>query len=276
MLPLQQRYMGPMPVPPTEPVPGLPKALTPAQIVAGLLVGAICIVIVCVIAARSGHAPAATPDPSTASAAPSATAAPLLDARAARVEKVRAWTPAQRAAWVKHCIGTPCKDDEVLDIVHAGADPDEVHALSLLGLVGSIRQEAQLATDGALSTPAIQGILDAYRGAPDVPMTLLEHTTRTAAMKEIDAHRGSFISVTGTVVQVQRDGQLFWSTLMDDTGAFSYLITPFDADGVEVHGWATFEGVVVQRYTYANAIGGGTESLAVVGQFKGKLRRLLK
>jgi len=60
-----------------------------------------------------------------------------------------------------------------------------------------------------------------------------------------------------------------------DSGAIVYAITPLDADGVDEGKQATIEGLVVQRYTYPNAVGGATQSLVIVGRFAGKGRRVL-
>ena len=42
-------------------------------------------------------------------------------------------------------------------------------------------------------------------------------------MKDIISERGKFLTVTGKVVKIQRDGDVFWSFLTDDSGNTSYL-----------------------------------------------------
>lgn len=223
-------------------------------------------------ACKSGHDVA--PDLSPSIAPVAVAVDPTESARQHRVGKIRGWTPAQRLAWVKHCLPLDCGDDEIVDVVHAGATVEEQSALGEVGFVRSIALFAAGARDGdVLSEGPITSILDVYRADPDVPVALLPHATRAAAMKDMVTGRGRFVSVSGTVLQIQREGSVFWSTFTEDTGSPCYLITALDAEGVDEGKRATFEGVVVQRYSYANTIGGAAQSLLLVGKFAGKARR---
>jgi hypothetical protein len=231
------------------------------------------VLIAALVACKSSHDAGAGPEPSAAaSIAPSVD--PTAAARAQRVDKIKTWTPAQRMTWVKHCLSQPCADDEVIDVTSAAATTDEIAALGHVGYARIVAHFAALGVDGdTLSDSAIQGILQTYRTDPAVGISLLPHTTRGAAMKDIVSERGKYLTVSGTVLQIQRDGDAFWATLFDDAGNANYLITALDADGVDEHTRASFEGVAVQRYTYSNTIGGATQSLLVVGAFMGKVPR---
>jgi hypothetical protein len=218
----------------------------------------------------------ASADPAMPATTNMAAIDPVAQARAARVEKVRAWAPSQRLAWLKHCLPTACDDDEFTDVVKGGVTPDELRSLSEIGFARAIALFAAGAADGSdLSATAIGNILKVYRTDPDVPVSLLPHTTRAAAMKDIVSHRGNFVAVAGTVLQVRREGDLFWSTMTADEGEPCYLITALDTEGVEVGGYARFEGAAVQRYGYANEVGGSVTSLVIVGRFSGKTRQLV-
>jgi hypothetical protein len=191
---------------------------------------------------------------------------PTEAAHARRVESVKAWTPAQRMAWVKHCLPAACANDEVADVAAAGGSVDEIAALGHVGYARLIAMDAATGHDGdEVSATAVNGILDVYRHDPDAETSALPHTTRANAMKDIVSERGKFLTVTGNIVKIQRDGDVFWSILTDDSGNPCYLFTALDADGVDEDKRATFEGVAVQRWKGETA-----QFLLAVGRFSGK------
>lgn len=96
----------------------------------------------------------------------------------------------------------------------------------------------------------------------------LPTTSRGSAMKDPESQRGKVIMVSGHVVQIHREGSIFWGTIMTDNFNAFYYITPFGTGQIEEGTFATFRGIFVQEYDYPNVSGGETQAAALVGAFE--------
>jgi len=130
---------------------------------------------------------------------PGPSADPLASARAKRVESIRAWTPAQRIAWVRHCLAVPCKENEISDIVAAAGSDDEIATLKHLGAARIAVDAAKSAEDGTDLSPAVASVSDDYRFDPDLAASQAPHTSsRSAASLRRSPETCFRSSVTGT------------------------------------------------------------------------------
>jgi hypothetical protein len=97
----------------------------------------------------------------------------------------------------------------------------------------------------------------------------LPKTTRAEFAKDPAAERGKVLKVSGTIVQIQREGPLFVGILSDDLRFVSFF-TPGRTAGIVDGSTASFVGVAMQKFSYTNAVGGQTEAVLVVGRFVGQ------
>lgn len=91
------------------------------------------------------------------------------------------------------------------------------------------------------------------------------------AMKDPGLERGKALSVSGLIIQIRKEGPFFAGQMCAGTcSKIVYFVTPGKTTGLVEQKRATFSGIVTQRYTYANAAGGATHSILLVGYFDGQ------
>jgi hypothetical protein len=92
------------------------------------------------------------------------------------------------------------------------------------------------------------------------------------AMKDIDAERGKVIVTHGSVVEIVKQGEVYLGQLRSSLGDDYFFVTydPLAAKTIGVVRGAQkeFAGIVLQRYSFENKIGGRTPSVLLVGEFR--------
>jgi hypothetical protein len=179
--------------------------------------------------------------------------------------------PEARASAVRACIlGSTCPQAQLDGIIAAGAHEREREELRRLSHAWGAHVAAKGGTDGeqlsalAVTTAALQleecGIAELKK---------LDWTTQGEADKDIGGARGKMINVYGRVNQIRKDGDLHWGTMGTSAG-WVYFVVVGLTNGVVAGRSAEIAGMVVQRYNYANTMGGLTDSILVVGRVRGQ------
>jgi hypothetical protein len=176
--------------------------------------------------------------------------------------------PAQREQGVRDCVNRDgCKQDVVDMIIASAPTPKERERLELVSFAVSAEKIAKLGQDGTeMTATPIAFVSKVVLDHPGV-LNVMPKATPGEARKDTDSARGKVVSVSGTVVDIHKSGQLFTGTFVRDEGSAVYFVTPLPTAGIEDGSWATFKGVFVQEYAYANVSGGQTRSLLLVGGF---------
>lgn len=143
----------------------------------------------------------------------------------------------------------------------------------------ALSRDIQIATTNATDGAEIDGeaLGDAMRKLRDAnfrydEMQAMPRTTVAEARKDPDSSRGKLISGSVRVLQIYKDGPFFRGTLCADSWCNNilYFWTAGSTNGIVANSRVKFAGTFVHRYSYDNAGGGTTESLAVVGYFQGQ------
>ncbi|MGE5786128.1 MAG: hypothetical protein ACM3ZE_16135 [Myxococcales bacterium] len=192
---------------------------------------------------------------------------------AAKTERLRKVGPAARLSEAKlfadGCISANTCDSVVAArLVASSANQKDGSLISSIVGATSAGMAVKQATDGTeLSAAVVDKATEPLLANGKAGLRHLPTCTRGAAMKDPASSRGKIVTASGQVVQIQRDGPVFVGTLMSDGLKAIYFVTPFETDKIEEGSYATFRGLFVQQFYYANAMGGQTEAAALLGAF---------
>lgn len=97
-------------------------------------------------------------------------------------------------------------------------------------------------------------------------------TSYGEAMKDSDSERGKAMVVSGSIIQITKEGNFYTGLICsgDYCNRIYHFVTMGTTRGLNERSFGRFAGVFAQRYSYSNAGGGTTHSLALVGYFKGQ------
>ena len=199
-------------------------------------------------------------------AAANVAAAQAVKDRAALVAQFSAATPAAREAALRSCVARSCSSDESSPIYAAAKDERERSRLYVVSAATNAQHIAQGGTDGDMSIAATALAVVVEHADPKI-LDALPKTSGAEARKDPDESRGKVISASGNVLEIRRSDNFFEGALVTDSGNIVRFITP-KADGVTDGTWASFRGIFVQEYDYANVSGGETRSILLVGRFQ--------
>lgn len=141
--------------------------------------------------------------------------------------------------------------------------------------IADIRNTLSEAVDGSELSFTPLAKLAALLVSRDMKYNAISELPRTnfaEAMKDSDAERGKSMVVSGRVLQITKEADYYVGLIC--TGSFCnnvyHFVTAGTTRGINGDSSAMFAGVFAQRYSYSNAGGGTTHSLALVGYFKGQ------
>lgn len=153
------------------------------------------------------------------------------------------------------------KKKKVLEEEASRRAADEAVA-ELKGLLANI-------TDGSdLDLPTVRTVIDKVKQSYSLAvLKKMPQTSYKEATKDADAARGKILSLRGRVIQISKvETGLYEGVMLQNYDAVKYLALG-STEGIFEDSWAQFIGVFTQRYSYANAGGGTTHSVVVVGYF---------
>lgn len=102
----------------------------------------------------------------------------------------------------------------------------------------------------------------------------MPHVNVEEAKKDPESERGKTLTVTGSVIQITKDGE--WYTGLMATkkgygiGQVYNFITPGTTKGIYEGKNGTFTGVFTQMYYYSTRAGGQNDALVLIGYFSGQ------
>jgi len=150
------------------------------------------------------------------------------------------------------------------------AEEERARAMQAIAEIRSLLENAEDGDELSL----VQIILVANHLAKnDLKFSAISQLPRTdfgEAMKDADSERGKAMVVSGSVIQIAKDGEYFTGLICGGSycSRVYHFVTPGTTRGINQGSYVTFAGVFVQRYSYSNSGGGTTHSLALVGYFK--------
>ncbi|WP_437476380.1 hypothetical protein WME75_26235 [Sorangium sp. So ce1014] len=213
----------------------------------------------------------APPPPSAPPPPPVPTQDPAVGIRAIYEAQYAGAKPEDRASAVRACmLGSACPQAQVDGIIAAGAHEREREELRRLSHAWGAHVAAKGGTDGEqLSAVAVAAAALQLEECGIAELKKLDWTTQGEADKDIGGARGRMINVYGRVNQIRKDGELHWGT-MGTAAGWVYFVVVGATKGVVSGRHAEIAGMVVQRYNYANTMGGLTDSILVVGRARGQ------
>lgn len=186
------------------------------------------------------------------------------------VEALVKATPAQREATLRKCVAktdVECPPAAWEPIVDAATNIKERERLSAIAYAGYVDFDAKRGVDGqAISQPTRAVVSSLIHGGAGT-LDELKKVGLLEAKKDKDAARGKVVSVSGTVVDIEKHGETFEGTLITDGGNAVYFVSPFETPGIFANTWASYRGVFVQEFAYSNVGGGTTRAMVLVGKF---------
>jgi hypothetical protein len=193
-------------------------------------------------------------------------------ARTKRVESYRAWTQTQREGSAA-ASGRNLKLDVSVREELAEAAESEQEKATITGLFHANRASALLASGNANATEAVA---IAFKAAALLRVATIKHiksvekTTIAESKKDPIANQGKWIDVSGTIVQIRRDGDVFHGLLMTPGLKPISFATAGATKGIVEDSQVTFVGLLVSEYNFPNVSGGETQSLMLAGHFTGQ------
>ncbi len=141
--------------------------------------------------------------------------------------------------------------------------------------ISDIRNLLSGVVDGSELSAAEMGRLAKHLADKGIKYSAISKMPRGSfaeAMKDPDAERGKSIIPSGRIIQITKEGDFYTGLLCsgDFCDRVYHFVTMGTTNGLNQGSYATLAGIITQRYSYSNAGGGTTHSLAVVGYFKGQ------
>lgn len=160
-------------------------------------------------------------------------------------------------------------DGERSGIIAAGATQAERDGLERLGLALIAAHGLKNTEDGPSLSKFLAPVIAAVNliGVRDLDKVF--ECSPGLATKDPDTCRGRRVSVSGQIMQISKEQGMFHGT-MRSGGVWVYFITPGETRGLVAESGASFVGLFAHKWWYGNAAGGKTESIVVVGRFRGQ------
>lgn len=180
-------------------------------------------------------------------------------------------TPQRRDKAVRWCANDTeaCPGDRLESLITAAANDAEQDRLRAIAASIMLEKVVHLAMDGAEIGPQAFLVAEAYRvGGGQHLLDILPKTTLKDAAKDPGSARGGVARTSGTVIEIHAGKQgTFEGALAGEGANVVRFLTPDPTGGIYAESWASFRGVFVQQFNYANVSGGETQSLVLVGGF---------
>lgn len=190
----------------------------------------------------------------------------------AMTAKSHTMTRATRDTWLRQCVNAKCSQDKV-DAIAFGA-PTEVEQDRAIRVSQAeearklAREQGKDGTELSLAPiKAIIGMVSESTGGLATLELVTGRTTIPEAMKDSSAARGSVLRAAGNVVEIHADGDITEGTIATGDMHFIRFVTRSSTKGIYADSWASFVGVYIQEYAFANVSGGQTRSLLLAGAF---------
>lgn len=181
----------------------------------------------------------------------------------------------QRDEWIRACVekGSEggCHQWQVDAMIAGVIDEKERLRAERVSFAEAAERTARTnGEDGSTKSVVPLGMIAGLVARPNLglPMLDLVHgTTLADAKKDPDEARGKRIRVGGNIIEIHASGGGAEGALMTDGLTVVRFYTGMSTDGIYDGGWATFVGVFIQEYDYANVSGGETRSYLLAGAF---------
>jgi hypothetical protein len=176
----------------------------------------------------------------------------------------------RRLEWVRQCVEKlGCKQWQV-DAIIEGAPATERPRALRVSMAAAAEDIAKQASDGETLSAAQGGVIAGMIARDDMGMPLLDAMVSGSlaeAKKDPASSRGKAMRVSGRIIEIRKSGELFDGAMATDGGTIVHFDTMMSTDGIFEGSYASFRGVFIQEYAYANVSGGQTRSLLLVGAF---------
>jgi hypothetical protein len=218
------------------------------------------------------------PPVAAASAAPSQWQTEIERAKADELEQVRVreakakWDARKPAmASMKRLdlerVAEECSDTAACDIDDFANSVPQNERANFRAAYGAklMAKTCALAKDGESLSPLIPIVSLALTQGGSQSLAKLYSANLAEAKKDSDATRGKRLEASGRVIEIRREKDIYFGSLLTPGGTVLTFVTPFTTDGVFANTQANLVGAYVQEYAYKNTGGGQTRSLLVVG-----------
>ncbi len=200
-----------------------------------------------------------------------AAASARLAKSAKTTEQSGAMNRSARDAWIRKCFAVENCAQWMVDAMIDGAPEgnERVHAkrASFAASVEKIAREG--GKDGSqVAGHAVAAI--AVTTAREGGLAMLDIVPRAQladAKKDPESSRGKLVKAGGSIVEIHQKDGITEGALMTDGATVVHFFTSMATTGIYDGAWASFVGVFVQEYDYANVSGGQTRSYLLVGAF---------
>lgn len=213
----------------------------------------------------------APPDSSFAKRQNAAAEAVAKAAADARIAQYKAWGRDQRVGSADASGWDQSKDLNVVDELVRAADSEEERAqIGMAFRTARARSVLKGAKDGMVVAPEVFKAAALLGNVSIRHLRSVEHTSIGEVRKDPAPHRGKLVEVQGSIVQIRREGAFFQGLLMGNGFKPIHFITPGSTDKLVEDSRASFVGLFAHQYAFANVAGGETQSIVLVGHFKGQ------